>query len=685
MTEDSRLPKDAERREVPDGDEDSSTSKDIRMRYVIRLDCPWSDEGGAESVLAQLVDLLADLRADGFLGSTSSEEDDGAASLEGSASPHEGCERALPDLAVSARLSQGDALKLMVCEMMRAVSADGYSSLTITREICHIDPIYRDCFYTCYSRQHSDTLRFSQRLCFFAGAISFPLGEVETAQSRFLGSCVLNPTHSGAIGRTLINPRYLAVASPEEKHVKSASVRTSQFKITVMGTPLVVDAFPYRAQDGLILRCVEVTLVNMVEYYSNKYEEYSFATGSKIHSLESQYLNERTIPARGITYVAASKILSSLGFQARLHGDSPRSEGGFSFARTLHTYLDSGIPVAVNVATDDDRAGHSLLCIGYAPDWRGAGLSDVNPAYTFRDASPGSPLSKVIGRGLDVGDEKEAGEILSAWNDAQRCEVALASDAGHQYIVMDDNQLPYRARKPEHLSLYENMHNNVLLVALHKGIMMDAVDAETNVMQLLSDGHSGLFSWAGDYLKDQGKEKICHRVVLRLFLASSRRFKRDRVEQFIRLGDEFRTQLYRMIPLPHFVWVAELYLADSDGDIPCWEENERRAFAELVIDATSSPNDSLVDAVLIWDFPYRITLKGPYGPPAVYRIEEPPYEPGGQTEHPFLREHPFYGIASFQGNMKTLDELRISDVSSTHFSSSPLNAQADDGVGSGVD
>ena len=678
MTDDSRLTEDAEHQGTSSGEDGQSMNDDVRMSYVIRLAGQWSDEDGPEWVYSQLGTLLADLQGDGFLGSSDDEGDGEPAAPQSPTKTQSERGITFSDLAVSARLNQDDALGLMICEMMRAVSADGYSSLTITRELYHIDPIYRDCFYTCYSRQHSDTLRFSQRLCFFAGEVDFPLGDAKAAQDCFVGSCVLNPTHSGVIGRTLINPRYLAVSSPGEERLRSASVRTSEFKITVMGTPLVVDAFPYRTQDGLILRCVEVTLVNLVEYYSNNYEEYSFATGSKIHSLESQYLNERTIPARGITYVAASKILSSLGFQARLHGYSPRSGGGFSFARTLHTYLDSGIPVAVNVATDDDRAGHSLLCVGYAPGWREADLRGVSPAYTFRDASPDSPLSKVIGRGLDAGDEEEASEILSAWSNAQRCEMVLASDADYRYIVMDDNQLPYRARKADHLSLYENMRNNVLLVALHKGIMMDAVDAETNVLQLLSDGHSGLFSWAGDYLREVD-EGASHRVILRLFLASSRRFKRDRVEQFKELGDGFRAQLYRTIPLPHFVWVAELYLANSDGGVSCCDEGDRRAFAELVIDATSSPNDRMVDAVLIWDFPCRITLRGPDGSVSSYPKDEQPHETGSSSRIPF------FGISSFMGNLSVLDDLRIRDVSSSHFASRPFNAQTDDGMGSGVD
>ena len=193
-----------------------------------------------------------------------------------------------------------------------------------------------------------------------------------------------------------------------------------------------------------------------------------------------------------------------------------------------------------------------------------------------------------------------------------------------------------------------------------------------------ADGHSGLFSWAGDYLREVD-EGASHRVILRLFLASSRRFKRDRVEQFKELRDGFRAQLYRTIPLPHFVWVAELYLANPDGGVSCCDEGDRRAFAELVIDATSSPNDRMVDAVLIWDFPYRITLRGPDGSVSSYPKDEQPHETGSSPRIPF------FGISSFMGNLSGLDDLRIRDVSSSHFASRPFNARADDGMGSGVD
>ncbi len=624
---------------------------DDSLCYTISAPTPGNDCGCSEdeagddwgfrwrlAVEEGLDGLFRDLEASGFTLSSS-----GAA--EKDLQPRQGSEEP-PELPRVTSSNSRDVVVLMVSELLRALVEEGERALTIVREDYHIDPIFRDCYYACYSRQHFDTLRHSQRISFFKGSISEPefyRASEAGLQEKFMGSCVINPVRVGTIGRTLVNPRYMTASASDGSRVENAVVRVSNFKITVMGRPLHVKAFPYRTQDGVLLRCVEVTIINLVEYYSNEYGEYGFVTGSRLNELESHHVNERTLPARGIKYDDASKLLSALGFQPQLNSMDGRGNKD-ALRREMHIYLDSGMPVAMNVVTDNDRRGHSLLCIGYSPVGEPEVGKCPEPAYLFKDTDFVSPIDQMRG-GQGGGDIEQYAERVDAWENAKACELVLASDYNYRYVVMDDNQPPYRVRDFEQLSLYGRMHNNVFLVALHRGIMMDAYDAQSNVIQLLSESTTGLFNWARDYLEEECGDKT-PRVVLRLFLASSRRFKRERIEKFKEDKDYFRATLYGYVPFPHFVWVAELYLDKKNA----WMlDKDSRAFAELVIDATHSPTDDIEDGVVIWNYPYRVAYRLPDGAPGI--LDDLPY---GKMKDALPER--FMGIQQFHGNLSPLVE-----------------------------
>ncbi len=503
-----------------------------------------------------------------------------------------------------------DSIVSLVSAIAWGMLRRGYDRLSIAREKYHVDPVFRDCYYTCYSRQHFTTPRHSQRLSFFAGEVSwtgYNKMSADQLQQVFIGSCVINPLHTGTLGRTLVDPKYL-IASDDGAVCESACVHTSDFKVTVRGLPFHAQAFPYRSQDGLTLRCVEVTLVNLIEYYSNEYSDYGAVLPSQIHQRESELITERTIPAKGISYLTASKLLQSFRFQSRLHGVTGAEGEWERSKRVLHTYVDSCMPVAVNLATKDGSSGHSLLCIGYVGK-RGRPVVDGAPAYSFRDTCSRSPCGKALAAAhvAEPSTGVDALNIVKSWIRAQKCNVYFSSDLHHDYIVMDDNQMPYSVRPYVHLSVYPDMSITTILVALHKGILLDARDAEDYIMHILSSAKTGVFNWGKEYLDDELDGGDCQ-LMVRLFLASSRRFKKVRVEQFTRSNDLFRADAYSVALLPHFVWVAELYLCDETKEGKCPRE---RAFAEIVLDATFGKNKDIEQSVAIWDYPDRIAFRSP--------------------------------------------------------------------------
>lgn len=111
---------------------------------------------------------------------------------------------------------------------------------TIVQEFYHIDKSFRDSYYMYFSNQHFQVKRYSRRLSFFQSELGWNDFFGETAkklESLFMGSCVINPLTTGAIGRTLIYPKYILKTTP-------VYMRLSEFVLHIYGKKLTVRAFP---------------------------------------------------------------------------------------------------------------------------------------------------------------------------------------------------------------------------------------------------------------------------------------------------------------------------------------------------------------------------------------------------------------------------------------------------------
>lgn len=385
-------------------------------------------------------------------------------------------------------------------------------------------------------------------------------------QENFIGSCVINPLTVGSVGRTLINPKFLL-----DDQVKPVYMRLSEFKLNIYGRAFRVKAFPYRMQDEETMCCAEVTLLNLLEYYSNSYGDYRSVVPSEIIANEQKHSYERVLPARGITYPVLTKVLSEFGFSPRLYNISAIDSYQYSYVsqkdelrRWLHYYIESGIPVAVNL-TPIGIAGtaHSVVCIGHG---------------TARDE-----LKK-----------KAYKKRWIAWEDRQ-CSHPLINSADFydDYVVVDDNQPVYQVRNFDSLSLFSDMRAENLAVPLYKRMFLDAPNAYTIMRSLLHSKTFGIAEWSGDFLS-KGEN-----VIIRLFMASSRSYKNYRMHSMREL---FVKQLYTLIPMPRFIWVCELYRLNDYETLS--------AFGEVVIDATSAPNRGHRSLILM-HYPKVIAYRHP--------------------------------------------------------------------------
>lgn len=481
-------------------------------------------------------------------------------------------EKQLSDMGNEAELAEDNETYISGKEFLITFLRKLPKPLTVVQEGYYIERSFRDTYYMYFSNQHFQVKRYSRRLAFFLGEFNAEkyfdenLKVAQALEEAFIGVCVINPLVAGSIGRTLINPKYAL-----RFEGKSIYMRLTDFNVHIYGRHFTVKAFPYRMQDEETMCCAEVTLLNLLEYFANRYIDYKIAVPSEIIEQEQKHSHERVLPARGITYPVLTKVLSEFGFSPRLYNVSAIDSSRYSslnkedkLKRWLHYYIESGIPVALNlVPIGINGTGHSIVCIGH-------------------------------GQAKEELKRKAYKRRWITWSERENAHPLINSaDFYDDYVVVDDNEPVYHVRNFKNLSLYSDMRIENLAVPLYKRMFLDAPNAYTTIRSLLQSKTFGIGAWAEDFLEP--KED----VIMRMFMASSRSYKAFKMKT---LADLELKKLYTLIPMPRFIWICELYRI---GDY-----EKLKAFGEMVIDATSAP-DRGHRSLILMRYPKCIAYRNP--------------------------------------------------------------------------
>ncbi len=442
---------------------------------------------------------------------------------------------------------------------------------TIVTEENYVDRVYRDSYYFYYSCKYFNHSRFCRRILLFDGYFDkafsdMPLQELE---DRFIGSIVIRPLVNRSVGRTLLNPRYFL-----EKD--SAYLRITEYDVTAYGKRMRVKAFPYSMQDGETTSCAEITILNLMDYYSRTYQDYHFILPSQISRIAEANSYERCLPTMGLRYELLSKIFSEIGFYPRLY--SSQKMKNVKFKRIMHYYIESGIPVALGIKINE-QSKHSVIGIGHGLINKDKLTSRVQCVFS--------------------NDSEE-----NLW-------ICDSADSVETYCIMDDNLQPYTlldckeevtsTRRIFMLGTYEVEY---MMVPLYKRMFLEAADAYDICTSILA--HQGL-----------GIRNICsdigckdNPIAIRLFMASSRTLLKTRHEQF-QTGNVAARDVYNETIFPKFVWVCELYTIDGYG---------KQAIGEIILDATSSA-EAKTDSFIMIHYPGCICRKSPDSPHGLYSLE----------------------------------------------------------------
>lgn len=460
--------------------------------------------------------------------------------------------------------------------LFKYVQEHGSSSFVFLIEENYVDKVYRDSYYFFFSGKHFSYNRFCKRVFLFAHAFDESLLDFTAMdlQEKFVGSIVIRPIPGRAVGRTLLDPKYFLGDN-------LAYVRWAAYSVMVSGKKLSICAFPYSMQDGETTACAEITILNLLDYFSQSYPEYHYLLPSDINRIAQENGYERSLPTHGLKYEVVSKAFCESGFYPRLYssGEMPTDK----LRRILYYYIESGIPLALGVTMETNNK-HSVIVIGHGKV--NVDRQNFNQCYDCYD--------------------KKSQNILWVYD---------SSDNINELCVMDDSQIPYKLMEcrinDSKRLLLGNYVIETVVVPLYKKMYLEASDASEIFKVILASQEFGFpksefkHKEACEGINISAKDGTClgtkdNPLVVRIFMTSSRSLRKCRDEQFSKGNEEVRSW-YRTTVFPKFIWVCELSVVDK---------YKEEVIGEIILDATSSA-DAYADSLIIAHYPWSIFCKLP--------------------------------------------------------------------------
>jgi hypothetical protein len=403
------------------------------------------------------------------------------------------------------------------------------SVVSVAVEKHYIDRDYRDTFSGFHSKKFVTPSSRTVRLHFFARAVrtSDIRGALIKAED-YVGYSVIRPTRPNCIGRTLLNPTKIKAMI--------GTICMCKEKVSIQGTELTVEGFPFISQDVDATVCAESATWMVLRYFSNRYRTYREMHPFEITTATQNYASgERVYPSRGLHLWQMTETLRREGFSPVTYS---RKSFPDNFNDLLYTYIESGFPV---FATLD---GHVVVALGHFSDYS----LKIKPGEKWLNTS-------FFNRG---------------------------------FVINDDNHFPYQrieskldpaTSPPPHnpmISAYDLSEVVAFAVPLPEKVFLAAEDFSSLVQTLLTDHQIGIEKHSPILTKAEP-------VLLRQFLTTCKSFKlhlRDR-----RMGNVLVKEVYHDLPMPHFIWVCEL--SSPDLYVP----GKQKVWGEVIWDATRNSRE----------------------------------------------------------------------------------------------
>lgn len=415
--------------------------------------------------------------------------------------------------------------------------------LIVCIENHYVDKVFRDSYYTYYASKASVFPRDCVKLSLFLDldheikeGSEVDFGWQDVLKKKYSGFVVLRPTPPNIVGRSAIS-KDIVIRKDSNTVLDFVSCNTI-IGSSLCGFKQKVVTFPYSSQDGETMTCAETSIWALMEYFGNKYPDYTPILPSDILEMMEQYSNERQLPSCGLSPANMSFILKQCGFGSKVY------HGRFfeDFHNILGCYIESGIPVMIALSNADvplspnplvfnprkpkDTANHAVLCIGREK------LNDEKIDEVV--SGEGTAESKIC--------VLESGIRLMDYDDIER-----------RFVFMDDNFPPYQL---EYLKnpvtryagnkKWEGCHITHFIAPLHEKIYLEPYLVKQYAKGLLATKY---FSHLNGKL-----------TTVRVFLCSTRSYR-----HYVNTSDMHEDMKREMadVYMPKFVWIVELSTPDK--------------------------------------------------------------------------------------------------------------------------
>ncbi len=248
-------------------------------------------------------------------------------------------------------------------------------------------------------------------------------------------------------------------------------------------------------------------------YYSNRYRRYSEILPFQITKLAANHAGgSRVYPSSGLYSWQLAETLRLQKFSPVVYS---RKQFPEIFDHLLYTYIESGLPLILTLPK------HVVVAFGHKSDY-----AAVWP-HAPTEATPGPVVPH------------QRFDYSSLFNRA--------------FVINDDNFFPYQILNREGPGrLVDSQYNwrqiEEFIVPLPERVFLTAEQVQPAIEAVLTDAGVGISARSPTL---SGKK-----LLLRLFLSTARSFKRKLRERG--MGHSTVENVYRRMPMPHFVWVCEI-------------------------------------------------------------------------------------------------------------------------------
>ena len=154
---------------------------------------------------------------------------------------------------------------------------------------------------------------------------------------------IVRPSYSDStdhtFGKTLLTPYKMILEDKNSSKYSLKYLKTTEFKIHLLGNTYRVNAFPFSSQDGVALKCAETAIYVLCEYAAAHSSLYRRILPSDIQNKLRERLPERILPSRGLYCNDISYLLREFGFSPMIYASAEK------LAR--HVFLEASSAVSI--------------------------------------------------------------------------------------------------------------------------------------------------------------------------------------------------------------------------------------------------------------------------------------------------------------------------------------------------